>query len=121
MVRGRTPCLWISRQARRCGCSTWAQYRNARGILRQEGHDQGCVFAFERSGLFSELCANVALNALVNVITASRLWETDRGDSAADVQSATEHEFGAVSVMGHGAGEPVDVVRIDDLRLGRVT
>jgi len=90
-------------------------------FLARKVTDQGCVFAFEPQRLvFQNLCANIALNALVNVIArqqaVGRRAEVIRLPIFDPRQSMN---FGAVSVMGHADGEPVEVIRIDDLHLGR--
>ena len=77
----------------------------------------GCVLAFEPQRLvFQNLCANLALNALVNVI--ARQQAVGRRAELMRLPAFDPHQdmnFGAVSMIGHPAGELVQVVRIDDL------
>jgi FkbM family methyltransferase len=82
--------------------------------------DRGCVLAFEPQRLaYQNLCANIALNALVNVVARQqgigRRAETAR---LPVFDPRKETNFGAVCLLGHAVGEPVEVIRIDDLWLG---
>ncbi len=81
----------------------------------------GAVFALEPQPLtFQLLCANVALNALVNV-HCHNVAATDRpGDLRIPVLNPSQRtNFGAVKAEGHEQGRRVDAIRIDDLALPR--
>jgi FkbM family methyltransferase len=83
--------------------------------------DQGVVVAFEPQRLvFQNLCANVALNALTNVIAkqqgVGRRAETIRLPVINPLQDVN---FGALPMRDDPNGEPVEVIRIDDLPIGR--
>ena len=83
--------------------------------------ERGCVFAFEPQRLiFQNLCANITLNGLVNVISLQQAV----GKRSETIRLPTfnphrNRNFGAVSVMDHVTGEPVQMIRIDDLQLKR--
>jgi FkbM family methyltransferase len=90
-------------------------------FFAQRVTERGCVFAFEPQRLvFQTLCANVALNALVNVITRQQAV----GKRAETIRLPVfdprrDMNFGAICAAGHADGEPVQAIRVDDLRLGR--
>lgn len=90
-------------------------------FLAQAVGPTGAVIAFEPQRLmFQTLCANVALNSLVNV----HCQQAAVGDSPGVVIVPTldptrENNFGGVSVGSRSNGEPVPVVRLDDLHLNR--
>jgi FkbM family methyltransferase len=81
----------------------------------------GVVFAIEPQRLtFQLLCANVALNALVNVKCVNAV----AGDAPGQMRIPTldpsaPNNFGGFNAEGHEQGELVDVIRIDDLNLAR--
>ena len=81
----------------------------------------GAVVAFEPQRLqFQLLCANVALNALVNVKCVNAAASDARGEvliPAIDPRQAAN--FGAIKSEGHAQGERTEAMRIDDLQLGR--
>ena len=83
--------------------------------------EEGCVFAFEPQRLaFQNLCANVALNGLINVVASQRAVGRRAGTIRLPVfDPRRQANFGAISILGHTHGEPVEVIRLDDLRLGR--
>jgi FkbM family methyltransferase len=83
--------------------------------------EQGLVLAFEPQRLaYQNLCANVALNALMNVIA----FQQGVGKRAETIQlpmfdPRIDRNFGSIPMRGHAGGEPVQVIRLDDLGLGR--
>jgi FkbM family methyltransferase len=83
--------------------------------------EQGLVLAFEPQRLaYQNLCANIALNALINVIA----FQQGVGKRAETIQLPTfdpriDRNFGEVPMRGHRGGDPVQVIRLDDLGLGR--
>src|SRR5919108_1190571 len=81
----------------------------------------GVVFAIEPQRLtFQLLCANVALNALVNVKCENAAAGSDPGRTLIPaLDPAHPNNFGALKAEGHGQGELVDVIRVDDLDLAR--
>ena len=83
--------------------------------------DHGCVFAFEPQHLiFQNLCANIALNALTNVIVRQQAVGNRNETIRLPIfDPRRDRNFGAISMAGHATGEPVKVIRIDDLRLER--
>lgn len=83
----------------------------------------GRVLAFEPQRLtFQALCANVALNSLPNVSTFPMALGKAKGQLTLPPLDLTQHQnVGGVSVKGHAAGEPVQTIAIDDLRLPGLT
>jgi FkbM family methyltransferase len=81
----------------------------------------GAVVAFEPQRLqFQLLCANVALNALVNVKCVNAAASDARGEVLIPAIDPTQAaNFGALKSEGHAAGERTDALRIDDIQLGR--
>jgi len=79
----------------------------------------GAVFALEPQPLtYQLLCANVALNALVNVQCLNAAASDEAGEIRMPVLDPTKpNNFGAVRAEGHTSGRPVPVVKIDDLGL----
>lgn len=79
---------------------------------------QGRVVAFEpQRQVFQTLCANVALNALPNVITFHAAAGAEQGVTQVPVPDYTnEGNFGGVSVGG-GQGETVQVMTVDQIGL----
>jgi FkbM family methyltransferase len=83
--------------------------------------DHGCVLAFEPQRIpFQNLCANVALNSLRNVVTheAGVGRELTWGTMPV-IDPRKPYNFGAVSMHGHASGSPVRLLTIDDLKLPR--
>jgi FkbM family methyltransferase len=82
---------------------------------------QGAVFAFEpQRVIYQMLCANLALNNLLNVLTK----QAGVGDVKTTMKMPVFNpqakiNFGAVPLVGQTVGEPVDVTRIDDLEMRR--
>lgn len=85
--------------------------------------DHGLVMAFEPQRLiFQNLCANVAINALTNVVTIQR----GVGNRAEVIRlpifdPRREQNFGSAVLHGHAAGDDIEVVRIDDMHLPKVS
>lgn len=83
--------------------------------------ESGCVMAFEPQRLvFQNLCGNLALNGLSNVVTK----EVGVGRGAGWIpvpvlDPRQEHNFGALALTGHDSGAMVRIIRIDDLKLSR--
>ena len=81
----------------------------------------GAVYAMEPQRLtFQLLCANVALNALTNVVCLN----VAVGEAAGTTRIPTldpliENNFGGLPAQGHQSGEEVRVLPIDDLNLAR--
>jgi FkbM family methyltransferase len=81
----------------------------------------GLVIAFEPQRLtYQLLCANIALNALVNV----RAINAAVSDAVGHVKipalnPAIENNFGGMRAIGHEQGERVDTLRIDDVQMPR--
>jgi FkbM family methyltransferase len=83
--------------------------------------DPGVVYAFEPQRLtFQNLCANCTLNALSNVLTRQVAVGDDKKTIRIPVfNPEREMNFGAIAMKEDEAGEPVEVIRIDDLSLRR--
>jgi FkbM family methyltransferase len=80
----------------------------------------GVVYAFEPQRIvFQTLAANVALNSLPNVFCLQRALGEAPGIARVPVLDYTiANNFGGVELAGtDGAGEPVDIARIDDFEL----
>lgn len=87
--------------------------------LAQKLGPRGRLFAFEpQRQIHQMLCANVALNALANVVT---FWAAAGAQAGRIVVPPINYEsrgnFGGVSLGGHEKGERVPVMTIDGLRL----
>jgi FkbM family methyltransferase len=83
--------------------------------------EQGAVFAFEPQRIvFQTLCANIALNQLVNVVTRQQGLGRQFGEMVLpNVDPRVENNFGGLSLLSKGAGEKVGIVTIDSLGLQR--
>lgn len=83
--------------------------------------DQGAIIAFEPQRLvFQAMVANVALNALTNVITVQAGLGAYQGNIKVPVLNpAKDHNFGGYSIANHDAGDTVPVQTIDSLKLNR--
>ena len=83
----------------------------------------GLVVAIEPQRLtFQALCATVASNHLTNVRTEHAALGKARGEILVPPLDITRAQnVGGFSVKGHGAGEPVRMLAIDDLKLPHVT
>jgi FkbM family methyltransferase len=81
----------------------------------------GAVFAFEPQRLtFQLLCANVALNALINVKCVNAAVSDVRGEVLIPTIDPTRAaNFGGLKSEGHAEGDRTDAVRIDELQLAR--
>jgi FkbM family methyltransferase len=81
----------------------------------------GAVYALEPQRVtFQFLCANVALNALINVKCINAAAGDVRGEVRIPALDPTvANNFGAMKSEGHANGELVDTIRIDDLSLAR--
>lgn len=81
----------------------------------------GVVYGIEPQRLtFQLLCANVALNALSNVVCLNAAV----GESAGTTRIPTldplvPNNFGGLPALGHESGEDVEVITVDDLNLAR--
>lgn len=75
-----------------------------------------CVVAFEpQRGVFQNLCANVALNGLRNVMTFHAGVGTEPGIAHIPVPDyAQDGNFGGIALT-QGSGEPVQVMSVDQL------
>jgi hypothetical protein len=66
------------------------------------------------------LCANVALNSLVNVLTRHAGVGATRGELRLPVIDPRKSgNYGAMKIEGYREGEPVDLLQIDALNLPR--
>jgi FkbM family methyltransferase len=83
--------------------------------------EQGLILAFEPQRLaYQNLCANIALNALMNVIACQQgVGKRAETIHLPRFDPRIGMNFGAISMRGHVGGEPVQVIRLDDLGLGR--
>ncbi len=83
--------------------------------------EQGAVFAFEPQRIvFQTLCANIALNQLVNVVTCQQGLGRQFGEMVLpNVDPRLENNFGGLSLLTEGDGEKVGIVTIDSLGLQR--
>jgi FkbM family methyltransferase len=83
--------------------------------------EQGAVFAFEPQRIvFQTLCANLALNQLVNVVARQQGVGRQLGEMVLpNVDPRVENNFGGLSLLSEGAGEKVGIVTIDSLGLSR--
>ena len=83
--------------------------------------ETGTVIAFEPQRLvFQNLCANLTLNAVTNV----RAFQEGLGGAPTTVllptcDPRTSLNFAALPMQGWEVGEPVNIVRLDDLLLSR--
>jgi len=83
--------------------------------------EQGAIFAFEPQRIvFQTLCANIALNQLVNVVTRQQGLGREFGEMVLpNVDPRVENNFGGLSLLPDGVGERVGIVTIDSLGLQR--
>jgi FkbM family methyltransferase len=81
----------------------------------------GRVLAFEPQRLvFQNLCANIALNSLDNVMTFQAALGPQPGNIIVPLLDPNQaNNFGGLGVQGHAVGEPVPVMTIDSLNLAR--
>lgn len=77
----------------------------------------GHVYAFEpQPVIFQNLCANIALNSLLNVHTYSQAAGSASGQAILPVVDYTQiGNFGGIELQSHGDGTTVPVVRLDDI------
>jgi FkbM family methyltransferase len=82
----------------------------------------GHVWAIEpQQVVFQTLCANVALNSLVNVTTLWAAVGREPGQLLVPaIDYGTDNNFGGLGLEGRTQGEPVSVITIDGLRLPRL-
>jgi len=78
---------------------------------------RGTVIAFEPQRLvFQTLCANVAINSLPNVFCyPSAAGDTPGVILVPPMNPTVRQNFGGFSISGYEHGEPVGVMRLDDL------
>jgi len=83
--------------------------------------EQGAVYAFEpQRVVFQTLCANLALNQLVNVTARQQGLGRNTSEMVLlNVDPRVENNFGGLSLLQNGQGEKVDIVTIDSLALPR--
>lgn len=83
--------------------------------------ESGRVVAFEPQRLvFQNLCANLALNALRNVVTYDAGVGKDAGWMHLPVfDPRQQFNFAAISMTGHESGPLTRVLKIDDLKFAR--
>ena len=89
-------------------------------LARRVGRD-GCIFAYEPQRLtFQQLCANLALNGLDNVVARWAACGRERGAITVPVVDPDlPNNIGGLDIRGHADGEIVDVEPIDALGLDR--
>jgi FkbM family methyltransferase len=83
--------------------------------------DAGSVYAFEPQRLtFQNLCANVALNALVNVSCRQQaLGNRSATERIAAIDPRRPANYGGMPLVPNAAGETADIVKLDNLALSR--
>lgn len=83
--------------------------------------EAGAVYAFEPQRIvFQTLCANLALNQLVNVVARQQGLGRQCGEMVLpNVDPRVENNFGGLSLLVGGQGERVGIVTIDSLALSR--
>jgi FkbM family methyltransferase len=81
--------------------------------------EQGRVYAFEPQRIvFQTLCANVQLNSRNNVICRQEaVGEAEGVILVPPIDYRSANNFGGLALGSYREGEPVPVVRIDDLKL----
>ena len=82
----------------------------------------GAVIAFEpQRQIFHLLCANLALNSILNVFAYQKAIGAARGSLfVPQLHPAAPHNFGGLSLGNAAAGEPVEVTALDDMRFPRL-
>lgn len=81
----------------------------------------GYVFSFEPQRIsFEFLCANIVSNNLTNVFPMHAGVADKPGKIYVPIVDPTKAaNAGAFAIQGYSAGDPVDIVTVDSLRLGR--
>jgi FkbM family methyltransferase len=89
-------------------------------LARRVG-ETGVVYAFEPQRIvFQTLCANLALNQLVNVVARQQGCGRQAGEMVLpNVDPRAINNFGGLSLLTEGLGEKVGIVTIDSLELTR--
>lgn len=89
--------------------------------LAQQVGRAGAVFAFEPQRIvFQTLCANLALNQIVNVFARQQGLGRAAGNMGAPAEDPFHgNNFGGLPLLPAGQGEPVAVVTVDSLALPR--
>jgi FkbM family methyltransferase len=82
----------------------------------------GHVWAFEPQRIvFQTLCANLALNSLLNVTAHCAAVGHEPGQLLVpDIDYTRDNNFGGLGLEGRTSGQPVQVLTIDALRLPRL-
>ncbi|MFZ5571689.1 MAG: FkbM family methyltransferase [Thermodesulfobacteriota bacterium] len=82
--------------------------------------DAGAVHAFEPQRLvFQTLCANMALNSIVNAHCRNAALGTTAGTiRVPDIKPWISFNFGGLTLGDHETGNPVPLLRLDDLGIG---
>lgn len=90
-------------------------------FFAQKVQPNGLVLAFEPQRLvFQTLCANVALNSLINVFTFNvALGENEGHLKVPLLDFSATNNFGGLSLEAHDVGEMVRATTIDSLNLSR--
>ncbi|GAB6053231.1 hypothetical protein JCM17960_20510 [Magnetospira thiophila] len=88
-------------------------------VMAQAVGQQGFVIAFEPQRLIHQLlCANVALNGLINVVCRQNAVGREVGKITVPVlDPRQEANFGGLDLRRDWQGEPVDVLVLDNLNL----
>jgi FkbM family methyltransferase len=83
---------------------------------------KGAVFAFEPQRLvYQLLCANMALNSIVNAHCFNVALGPAPGQVVVPVIDPTQpNNFGGLNIEGHARGEPVPLVRLDSFDVPRL-
>lgn len=89
--------------------------------LAQMVGEQGAIYAFEpQRVVFQTLCANLALNQLVNVTARQQGLGRNASEMVLpNVDPRVENNFGGLSLLQNVPGEKVSIVTIDSLALPR--
>lgn len=90
-------------------------------VFAQKVGPQGFVFAFEpQRVVYHQLCANLALNNILNVKCFQMGVGRVKGSSRVPTLNlSAEQNFGSMKLMTHNHGDEVPIVPLDDLRLDR--
>jgi FkbM family methyltransferase len=82
---------------------------------------EGKVFAFEpQRVIFEFLCANIALNGLINVKPMNMgVGEKNDKLNVPVLNPAVAQNFGGFGIQGHEQGDVVDIIPLDQLELER--
>lgn len=88
-------------------------------VMAQMVGNSGRIFAFEPQRMvFQNLCANIALNSLENVMAYQAALGPQPGSIIVPILDPhATNNFGGLGVQGHAVGESVPLMTIDSLNL----